>query len=108
MTKDSAHRDTQADPANALSSRDVRVFTEVAESMIAAGLWRGFRRSATGGCDFFDVTQDEAVDPTLSIGRCMGGRYTVMFHRDGSIRFGRNMAEALAHVAYAPLDQRAG
>ena len=99
---------------NTLTPRDIRVFTEVAESMIAAGLWLGFQRSTSGGCDFFDVADkrevagpDAAATPALSVGRCMGGRYAVMFHRDGSIRFGRNMAEALAHVAYAPADHSA-
>ena len=91
-----------------LTDNDVKVFATVADSMITAGLWTGYHRAPGAGCDLFDITDTSAApNPAFSVGVCTSGRYAVMFHREGSIRFGRTLAEALAHIAYVPANATA-
>ncbi len=84
-----------------LSETDIAIFGEVADSMIDGGIWRSYRHAPGNGCDFFEIT-DAADRPAFSVGLCGNARYAVVFHRDNAIRFGRTLAEALAHVAFVP------
>lgn len=85
-----------------LSDNDIAVFGEVADWMIDGGIWRSYRRAPGNGCDFFEITDAAADGPVFSVGLCGNARYAVVFHRDNGIRFGRTLAEALAHVAFVP------
>lgn len=85
-----------------LTDNDIRTFAEVADAMIAAGLWRDYRRAPGNGCDFFEISTAGGANPAFSVGLSGNGRYAVVLHRDSAIRFGRTFAEALAHIAFVP------
>ena len=89
------------DPAKSetvLTRRDLEAFETLAESMVEAGVWARVERRRDRRFDLFSIHYPDSLGPVLSVGRRFGGRYVVLDHAQGSLRFGRSFAEALDYV----------
>ena len=81
-----------------LTRRDLQAFETLADTMVGAGVWARVERRQDRRFDLFSIHYPDSRGPVISVGRRLGGRYVVLDHAQGSMRFGRNFAEALDHV----------
>ena len=91
---------TVTDPASgsSLTRLDLQAFEALAESMVDAGKWARVERRQDRRFDLFSIHYPNSNGAVLSVGRRLDGRYVVLDHAQGSLRFGRSFAEALDHL----------
>ncbi len=84
------------DSRKGMTPQDIRFFSYIADRMVRAGLWNRIDRYRTGDFDCFDIhAPNRRRDPLFSVGRCVSGLYVIMDHRDGSVKFGNSLDQAL-------------
>ncbi len=81
-----------------LTRHDLSEFEALAASMVDSGAWARVERRQDRRFDLFSIHYPGTRGPVLSVGRRRGGRYVLLDHANGSMRFGRNLAEALDHL----------
>ncbi len=90
---------TAPTPTSALlTGPDLRAFETLAESKVGNGIWARVERRQDDRFDLFSIHYPGRPGPVISVGRRRGGRYVVLNHALGSMRFGRSFAEALQHL----------
>ncbi len=82
----------------ALTRRDLQAFQTLADTMVDAGVWARVERRQDRRFDLFSIHYPDRHGPVVSVGRRLGGRYVLLDHAQGSMRFGRSFAEALDHL----------
>ena len=85
-------------PQHMLTNHDLLAFENLAKTRVCAGTWAWVERRQDGRFDLFSIHYPGHRGPMVSVGRRRGGRYVILNHSQGSLRFGRSFAEALGHL----------